>query len=145
MDESFEQSINLIYQSFNLKELDAKTLNALNQFMDAYNQTLNEHLNSNITSAETLERLRILTGPIQKALNTPDDGNLYPAIKFIKNKLSEQGKEMEKPFAKLLRNPAVPALSSSSDDINGFSFAIIIVCFTIVIGMVLGALLFLLR
>ncbi|MBE6148087.1 MAG: hypothetical protein E7167_01045 [Firmicutes bacterium] len=145
MNNSFDESIDLVYQSLMATSLNAQTEKVLSQFMEAYHQTLQEHLNSEIELPQVTERLRILTGPIQEALNTPDDGNLHPAADFIKNKLNEQGKEMEKPFARVLKNPNAPSLHNSQEEMNGFSFAIIIVCFTIVLGMVLGALLFLIK
>ena len=144
MNSNFDENINLVYQSFNKTSLDEKTLTILTQFMDAYEQTLNEHLNLEYPNPEVTQRLQLLTGPVQKALNTQDDGTLHPAADFIKQKLNEQGKAMEKPFARVLSNPNAPSLISS-EDMNGFSFAIILVCFTIVLGMVLGALLFLIK
>lgn len=145
MNNVFDENINLVYKSFKATSLDEQTKIILTQFMEAYQKTLHEHLNSDVAVPEVTERLRILTGPIQEALNIPEDGNLHPAADFIKNKLSEQGKEMEKPFARVLSNPNAPSLLSSNDEMNGFSLAIIIVCFTIVLGIVLGALLFLIR
>ena len=144
MNNVFNQNINLVYQSFQLTFLDNETITILNQFMEAYHKTLNEHLNLETPNMEVSERLRLLTGPVQQALNTPNDGIPHPAADYIKQKLNEQGKEMEKPFVKALINPNAPTLISN-DDMNGFSFAIILVCFTIVLGMVLGALLFVLK
>ena len=144
MDNSFDENINIVYKSLNWTTLDDKTKLVLAQFMDAYHQTLQEHLNSEISQPEVIKRLKLLTGPVQQALNMADDGKCHPAVDFIKQKLNDQGKEMEKPFTKVLKNSNAPALVSN-EDMNGFSFAIILVCFTIVLGMVLGALLFLIK
>lgn len=145
MSNGFDENIKLIYDSFNLTTLDNQTLTILSQFMEAYNQTLLEHLNSEITTPGAIERLRILTGPVQKAINTMDDGIPHPAADFIKQRINAQGQAMEKPFMRVLKNPDAPSLSSDNEDMNGFSFAIIVVCFTIVLGMVLGALLFVIK
>lgn len=142
---SFEENLKRVYDSFNLTNLDESTINMLSQFMDAYHQILQEHLNSEYELKGVAERLKKLTGPVQKALNTPDDGNLHPAADFIKTKLAEQAKEMEKPFRKVLTTSNAPALVDPNEHMNGFSLSIIIVCFTIVLGMVLGALLFVIK
>lgn len=144
--ESFTDNINQIYSYLEAFSLDETAKNKISQFMDAYHQTLNEYLNAEIPNEETAKRLQALTGPVNKALNMPDDGTFHPAVEFIKQKVSDQGKAMEKPFVKSLRNPNAPSLIKDDDYMmNGFSFAIIVVCFTIVLGMVLGALLFLIK
>ena len=143
--ENFDNSLKIVYDSFNATTLDDKTKEVLTQFMEAYDQILQEHLNSEYELPGVAQRLQELTGPIQKALNTPADGAMHPAADFIKEKLIEQGKAMEKPFAKVLTNPNAPSLIPSDEPINGFSLAIIIVCFTIVLGMVFGALLFVIK
>ena len=144
MTNGFDENINLVYQSLNMTSLDDKTFKILTQFMEAYHQTVQEHLNSNIANPEVTERLRLLTGPVQAAINIETDETPHPAADFIKQKLSEQGREMEKSFARVLSNPNAPSLIRD-EDMNGFSFAIVLVCFTIVLGMIFGALLFVIK
>lgn len=144
-----DQYLDLIYESLNKSFVDEKTTTLLSQFMDAYYQTLDEHLNAPVPNQEVINRLQKLTGPINAALNMPEpqDGSKRPAVDFIKEKIQNHGMEMEKGFAKVLKNPNAPSVSYEDEplQINGFSFAIIVVCFTIVVGMVLGALLFLIK
>ncbi|MBQ6841536.1 MAG: hypothetical protein IJO63_05425 [Bacilli bacterium] len=143
---SFEENINQIYHYLTLTALNDDAKVKISQFMDAYHQTLNEYLNSNTPNISTTQRLQALTGPVNVALTTPDDGKPHPAAELIKQKVNDHGKEMEKPFVRSLRNPNAPSLIKDDNEMmNGFSFAIIIVCFTIVLGMVLGALLFLIK
>jgi len=136
--------IKLVYDSLNLETMDSSTELTLSQFMEAYHQTLNEYLNSDKPSAEVTIRLQQLSGPVRVALNTPNDGQPHPAADFIKRKEQEHGIEMEKGFSKVLRNPNMPSTINEEDQlqINGFSLGIIVVGATLILGIILGALLF---
>lgn len=145
MDDNY---IKIIYDSLDKPTLDESTTTMLTQFMDAYHQILDEHANALTPNPEVTAKLQVLTGPVNKAMNIPDDGKPHPAADFIKEKIINHGMEREKDFARVLKNPNAPSISYEDENplqINGFSFAIVVVCFTIVVGMVLGALLFLIK
>ena len=119
--------------------------------MEAYNQTLNEYLNADVPSEAITERLRLLSGPVDFVLkNFPDTGDEevpYPAVEIIKKRLNERGAEMEKGFTRVL-TPNTPNIIPDQADkiqINGFSYAIIVVILTILLGTIIGALLFFIK
>ena len=145
---NMENKIKIIYDSLDQINLDNDTLSLLNQFMEAYHQTLDEYVNLQVPNNEIANRLKLLTGPINKAMTTPDGPIKYPAVDFIKEKINNHGVEMEKGFTKKLVNPNAPSTIPEEEPtnyMNGFSFSIILVCFTILIGMILGALAFVLN
>lgn len=137
-----DQYIQAIYDSLKMSSLDEKTIALLSQFMDAYHQTLDAHLNSQMPNSEITSQLQILTGPINAAIQMQDGAT--PAADFIKEKLHNHGMEMEKGFAKVLKNPNAPSVQYEEEQmsINGYSFAIIVVFSTIILGVILGAILF---
>ena len=142
-----DKYIDIIYNSLKMTSLDSETSTALAQFMEAYHKTLDEHLNSPVTNPEVTSRLQTLTGPVNAALSMPDDGKPHPAVDFIKEKIQNHGMEMEKGFAKVLKNPNVPSVKYEDEtmQMNGFSLGIIVVIATLIAGFALGALLFFIK
>lgn len=148
---SLEESIDSIYEYLYLNSLDRGMITSLTLFMEAYNQTLNEYLNADVPSEAVTERLRLLSGPVDFVLkNFPDTGDEkvpYPAVEIIKKRLNERGAEMEKGFTRVL-TPNTPNIIPDQADkiqINGFSYAIIVVILTILLGTIIGALLFFIK
>lgn len=145
--EPVENSTNylkLVYDSLKLNSLDEQTKVLLSQFMEAYHQTLNAYLNSEVQNPELSIKLQQLSGPVRVALNTPNDGHPHPAAEFIKQREQQNGMEMEKGFDKVLKNPNAPSIINEEDNlqINGYSLAFIIIGITLVLGIILGKLLF---
>ena len=144
---SLEDIINSIYGMLYLDQLNQVMVTSLSLFMDAYNQTLSDYLNAENPSDEITKRLRLLSGPVNDVLaKFPDDAQdqiSYPAVEIIKKKLTEHGVSVEKPFTRALRSNIPNILPEEPDkvQINGFSYAIIVVILTMILGVILGALL----
>ena len=144
---SVEENINTIYELLYLPNLDDTMNELLSMYLNAYNQTIEEY-NSNPTD-EVKKRLDLLYGPINYVLkNFPDDDNPvpFPAVDIIKKNFWKESITQNKSFARALR-PNTPNIlpDDNSYKINGFSYAIIIVIITILLGIGLGTLLWFIK
>ena len=144
---SLEENINTIYELLYLPNLDNTMKELLSMYINAYNQTIEEY-NSN-PNDEVKKRLDLLYGPINYVLkNFPDDDNPvpFPAVDIIKKNFWKESMAQNKSFARALR-PNTPSIlpDDNSYKINGFSYAIIVVIITILLGIGLGALLWFIK
>ena len=147
-----EENIEKIYEYLYLTSLDSNMINAINMFMNAYNQTLNEYLNAQNPSYELIQRLQILSGPVNFVYsNFPDNYDSpepHPAADIIKNKINDYSTSLEKGFTRTRKNANIPSTIPEEKEytqINGFTTAIIVVILTTIFGILLGALLFFIR
>ena len=157
-----KENISNIYEYLYLNSLDSKMINSLNLFMDAYNQTLNEYLNANNPSYDLIQKLKILSGPINFVYaNFPDNPNSlepHPAADLIKKKINDYNTELEntrlenagleKGFTRVKKNANMPSTIPDENEytqINGFTTGAIIVILTILFGILLGTLLFFIK
>ncbi|MBR4231514.1 MAG: hypothetical protein IKR74_05120 [Bacilli bacterium] len=144
---SLEENINAIYELLYLPNLDNTMNEMLSMYLNAYNQTIQEY-NSNPTD-EVKKRLDLLYGPINYVLkNFPDDDNPvpFPAVDIIKKNFWKQSVAQNNAYSRALK-PNIPNIlpDDSSYKINGFSYAIIIVIITILLGIGLGTLLWFIK
>lgn len=149
--ESLEEKVNKIIGYLTLENIDNDIIGSINLFMDAYNQTLNEYLNAPEKNEELENRLRILSKPMNyyySLINDPNNINKYPSLNIISGKLNEYGSSIEQSFTRTLTNPNFPSTYNSDDDIkinNGFTVNTILIIVTVLLGFMLGALLFIIK
>jgi hypothetical protein len=149
--ESLEEKVNKIIGYLTLENIDNDIIGSINLFMDAYNQTLNEYLNAPEKNEELENRLRILSKPMNyyySLINDTNNINKYPSLNIISGKLNEYGSSIEQSFTRTLTNPNFPSTYNSDDDIkinNGFTVNTILIIVTVLLGFMLGALLFIIK
>ena len=141
---SLEENIDTIYELLYLPSLDNTMSELLSLYINAYNQTIEEYNNN--PSEEKRKRIEILSGPINFVFkNFPDDDNQvpYPAVDIIKKNFGAQNLSQDKPLARTLKAdiPSVFPEETNNYQMNGFSFAVIIIMFTIFLGIGLAVLL----
>lgn len=140
---SLKDNLNSIYELLYQPNLDNTMTELLSYYMDAYNQMLDNYQNN--PSDENKQQLNALSGPVNYVLSHfPDDDNQipYPAVDFIKMHLGTHGMAQDKAYTRSL-SPSIPKLLSDDNDrqINGFSYAIIVIFITIILGIGLALLL----
>lgn len=149
--ESLEEKVNKIIGYLTLENIDNDIIGSINLFMDAYNQTLNEYLNAPNKNEELENRLRILSKPMNyyySLINDPSNINKYPSLNIISGKLNDYSSSIEQSFTRTLTNPNFPSTYNSDDDIkinNGFTVNTILIIVTVLLGFMLGALLFIIK
>lgn len=124
-------------------------------YVEAYHKVLDYCLKAAVPNEDKMKELELLSGPINEIYspNNPKmfDGNTYPAVDLILNKVNEYGKGVEKGFVRTLKKPEVQAEPiqemTRQNASNSFGFLSIFFVFTLVIvfSIALGYILFLLK
>lgn len=131
--------------------LNEEDIQFINYYLEAYNQTLNAYIAS--SNDPTLnQNVQLLSLPINEIYTPFKTIKETPAVKIIKdfiehpqnnfNNSNQQGQSNSLSNTRTLTNPKFPKMFS---DDNGFISTIIIVSLTIIVGFILGAMLFFLK
>ncbi len=135
--------VNKIHLLLNLKELTLEQKDMLTNFLLMYDEALAAFNVENTIVSST--RLQLLSTPILAVLNNPTLDNDNEAIKMINDHLNKKEAANEKGYARVRGNSNY-SLSleerNALEKINGFTQVILILSSTVIIGILLGILLF---
>ncbi len=129
--------------------LNEEDIQFINYYLEAYNQTLNAYISSS-NDPMLNQNVQLLSIPINEIYTPFKQIKETPAVKMIRDFIehpqndfnNSNNMQQARSNTRTLTNPKFPKMIN---DDNGFISTIIIVSLTIVIGFILGAMLFFLR
>ena len=150
---TLEEHLNIVRSNLYVTELTPEIEDLIIKYVNAYRTTLDYCLKTPMPEEEKVKELELLSGPINEIYNPNNsklfDGNSYPAVELILNKVDEYAEGLEKGFSRV----RMPANASASHDeenqpvLNTFGYLSVLFIFiaTVVFSIALGYLLFILK
>lgn len=145
-------NLEIIKRSLYLPRLTEYLENLIISYVDAYHATLNYCLSTPNPEESKVLELNLLSGPINEIYNPNNprmfDGNTYPAVELILNKVNEYASGLEKGFARTLKSPnSGIELSGEEKEFNTLGYFNLFLFLMLIIfsSIALGCLLFILK
>ncbi len=150
---TLEDNLNLVRSNLYISELTPEIEDLIIKYVDAYHTTLDYCLKTPMPEEAKVKELELLSGPINEIYNPNNsrlfDGNNYPAVELILNKVDEYAQGLEKGFTRMRvpANASAPQSTEQQPILNTFGYLSVLFIFiaSVVFSIALGYLLFILK